>query len=100
MLVFPCRNGVGDILVYFMSLLDYLLPCLYRASTVPSRVLATGFSLEKKEGNGQRPAVLMLLIAFTECDVFLFGWCLHFEVFLILFSIYLSCRGAHILLDF
>ena len=99
-LVFPCRNGVGDILVYFMSLLDYLLPCLYRASTVPSRVLATGFSLEKKEGNGQRPAVLMLLIAFTECDVFLFGWCLHFEVFLILFSIYLSCRGAHILLDF
>ena len=69
-LVFPCRNGVGDILVYFMSLLDYLLPCLYRASTVPSRVLATGFSLEKKEGNGQRPAVLMLLIAFTECDIF------------------------------
>ena len=74
MLVFPCRNGVGDILVYFMSLLDYLLPCLYRASTVPSRVLATGFSplkkKKEKEGNGQRPAVLMLLNAFTECDIF------------------------------
>ena len=36
------------IIIYFMSLLDYLI-CLYRASTVPSRVLATGFSLKKKK---------------------------------------------------
>ena len=101
-LVFPFRNGVGNILVYHHLFhvspwLPYLfISCIYCSE--PGS--CNRFLSEKKEGNGRRPAVLMLLIAFTECDVFLFGWCLHFEVFLILFSIYLSCRGAHILLDF
>ena len=53
-----------------MSLLDYLVYMVHLL--LLSRVSCNRFlSLtKKKEGNGQRPAVLMLLIAFTECDIF------------------------------
>ena len=91
MLVFPCRNGVGDILVYFH--VSPWLPCLYGAFVAPEPGFLQQVSLpyKKKEGNGQRPAVLMLLIAFTECDIFVWMVSTFWGVlFLILFSLYLS----------
>lgn len=55
----------------------------------------------KKEGNGQRPAVLMLLIAFTECDIFVWMVSTFWGVlFLILFSIHLSrCTYTYVYLS-
>lgn len=99
MLVFPCRNGVGDILVYFH--VSPWLPCLYGAFVAPEPGFLQQVSLPWKKKKKKKKE----MVSGQQCwcywmhllsVIFLFGWCLHFEVFFSWYCFLFIYRGAHI----